>query len=924
MKRVYKVWVSLSVIAACATASAYTIDTGLIAFVQPNGAEFKGRQWSEGYAVNSRTEDGFEFIKDPGGHYYYARLGAQGDFVSSGVKVGIDDPYAHGIPKGLMRTAPRRAEIQDAFQRSANGNRKAAGKLATTQVAPPSTITLGIVLVEFSDIKGSSYAETDYESMFFGSSYTGNSHPDGQTVWGSIAAYWTQMSGGTVTITDDPVQGGRSGGILNPVYSGAPSWVPLAENKAHYHTTFTMNGFRAVARAAAANMGINTATSSTYRIAYVYAGNLYDQTPTAWPPSGCGNCGLTPHAILGGNEYLYSELRDSNHATDARNCESSGCATTPVFAHIGSHVHEIGHMFGLEHPHDSNGPVDVDFWSPIQSGDKAGGNIGSAPIALAPEEMRDLGFASFTQLSGRRDELTFTPGTYYQIDYGPGRFVIEHRTGGGIFNNYLWKDPWSGSGLLLWFTDVNASGADDRNQSLIAADGDPDNAADMFGDMFPGNESVTDINDDTTPKPSDGTGISPSATTLFALADITNNASSTTVDVFDNHYSDTPTVIDINTAEAQKTSVNFTWDAHGSNPTHYIYYGAQPNSYDQLATVSSGNTSHVLASLTNDTRYYARINSSVPFSNIPHACRSDYDDDGGNIDFFDFFIWADYVDTQVTSDALQRYDLSGNGYIDESTDLEPLFMADFNKLCSAIPKGIVDDPVAARNSLAQGVVSVSRGKTSVLVDLEVANGSEIAGFGAVIEYDPRALRFVEATDSRGILMKKPGKVVRLLKNEPGALFVGAAARRDHGRLSASGLLSQLHFEVLSEPEGALPVEVRELLVADADKRVNRLLGQPRIAKALDEIGLGVAPNPSNPASVVSFALPQASVVELSIFNQLGQHVATLIDGQLKSSGSYRVEWNGRDAHGREAASGIYLVHLKLDEKIHKQKLTLVR
>ena len=535
-----------------------------------------------------------------------------------------------------------------------------------------------------------------------------------------------------------------------------------------------------------------------------------------------------------------------------------------------------------------------------------------------------MGFASFITLSGRSDLLTFGAGTYYEIPYGPGHFVIEHRRGGGDFNNYLWKDAWSGAGLLLWFTDVAAFGDDDGDQSLIAADGDVIHTDGMFGDMFPGNESVTDINDDTTPKPSDGTGISPSATTLFALANITNNVGSTTVDVFDNHYSDTPTVIDINTEEAQKASVNFTWDAHGSNPTHYIYYGTQPNSYDQLASVSSGNTSHVLASLTNDTRYYARINSSVAFSNIPHACRSDYDNDGVNIDFFDFFIWADYVDTQVTSDALQRYDLSGNGFIDEGTDLEPLFMADFNKQCSAIPKGIFEEPVAGRNSLAQGVVTVSRDETSVLVDLAISNGSEIAGFGAVVEYDPRALRFVESTDSRGILMKKPGRVVQILKNEPGLLFVGAATRRDHGPLAVSGLLSQLHFEVLDEPDGAPPVDVRELLVADTEKRVNRLLGQPRMDTPADEIGLSLAPNPSNPATVVSFALPQASVVELSIFNQLGQHVATLIDGQLKPSGSYRVEWNGRDEHGREAASGIYLVHLKVDEKIHRQKLTLVR
>jgi len=182
---------------------------------------------------------------------------------------------------------------------------------------------------------------------------------------------------------------------------------------------------------------------------------------------------------------------------------------TPLFPHIGSHVHEIGHLFGLRHPHDgAPSTPDVYFWSPIQSDDKNGGDIGSSPIALTPEEMKDLGFASFTTLSGRRDGLTISAGNYYQIDYSPGHFVIEHRNGGGNFNNYLWKDAWSGSGLLLWFTDVNATGPDTQNQCLVAADGNPRHDQNMFGDLFPGTGNVTAINDDTSPEPNDATGIS--------------------------------------------------------------------------------------------------------------------------------------------------------------------------------------------------------------------------------------------------------------------------------------------------------------------------------------------------------------------------------------------------------------------------------
>ena len=286
--------------------------------------------------MRSATEDGYEFVERLDRYYTYAKLDKRGDFAPRELRVGIDDPEKNAVVKGLRRSSQRRRELQESLELSESDGTRAAGKRAAAQ-ALPSTITMGIVLLEFNDIKGSSYTEDDYEDMFFSSNYTGTSHPDGQQVFGSIAEYWEQMSGGTVTVTDSAVGSGPAGGILNPVVSGAPSWVPLAEDKLDYHTTYSMGQFRAAARAAAKNMGINTTTSSTYRIAYVYAGNLHDQSY----PGGCGSCGLTPHASsIGGTEYTYSEVRDANHATDARNCEAPSCATTPVFVHIGTHVHE--------------------------------------------------------------------------------------------------------------------------------------------------------------------------------------------------------------------------------------------------------------------------------------------------------------------------------------------------------------------------------------------------------------------------------------------------------------------------------------------------------------------------------------------------------------------------------------------------------
>jgi len=130
-------------------------------------------RWGDELVANARTEDGFSFVQDRDRYYYYAKLDDYGEFTASDFKVGIDDPVANGIVRGLERSPERKAQIQAARERFESGDADVAGKLVAIQTAPPANVTIGIILVEFSDIKGSSsYNESDFEDMFFSTSYT--------------------------------------------------------------------------------------------------------------------------------------------------------------------------------------------------------------------------------------------------------------------------------------------------------------------------------------------------------------------------------------------------------------------------------------------------------------------------------------------------------------------------------------------------------------------------------------------------------------------------------------------------------------------------------------------------------------------------------------------------------------------------------
>ncbi len=83
------------------------------------------------------------------------------------------------------------------------------------------------------------------------------------------------------------------------------------------------------------------------------------------------------------------------------------------------------------------------------------------------------------------------------------------------------------------------------------------------------------------------------------------------------------------------------------------------------------------------------------------------------------------------------------------------------------------------------------------------------------------------------------------------------------------------------------------------------------------------PNPFNPSTQIQFSLPQNSKIRLEIFNLLGQKVRVLVDNALPA-GSHIIEWNGRNEHGVEVASGIYFYRMVAENFVQTKRMLLMR
>lgn len=78
------------------------------------------------------------------------------------------------------------------------------------------------------------------------------------------------------------------------------------------------------------------------------------------------------------------------------------------------------------------------------------------------------------------------------------------------------------------------------------------------------------------------------------------------------------------------------------------------------------------------------------------------------------------------------------------------------------------------------------------------------------------------------------------------------------------------------------------------------------------------PNPFNPSTTISYALPRRSNVMLTVFNTLGQQVATLVNGEI-GAGFHSVEFNAAGL-----ASGAYFYKLQGGSYVDTKRLLLIR
>jgi len=219
---------------------------------------------------------------------------------------------------------------------------------------------------------------------------------------------------------------------------------------------------------------------------------------------------------------------------------------------------------------------------------------------------------------------------------------------------------------------------------------------------------------------------------------------------------------------------------------------------------------------------------------------------------------------------------------------------------------------------------------SVAVSLDLTERSELLGaFSGTLSWNPAVLRYVEQSGA------ELGEAARMVVN---------ARKADAGRLQFAGFnpdgnagmvdLLSARFEVIGAPGAApgLQLQIEELYAART--YVDLMPYLETVTTGIDdEFGIQAVPekyellqnypNPFNAGTDIRFALPKDGHIRLEVYNLLGAKVKTLVDA-MRRIGRYKAHWDGRNANGMPAPSGVYLYRLQADGFVAQMRMIYLK
>lgn len=286
------------------------------------------------------------------------------------------------------------------------------------------------------------------------------------------------------------------------------------------------------------------------------------------------------------------------------------------------------------------------------------------------------------------------------------------------------------------------------------------------------------------------------------------------------------------------------------------------------------------------------------------------------------------------TDTLATYsDTDGNGVVDHN-DLRAITY-NFGEVCGSKAQGKI-----AANSTQSGdniVFELEQLKAGESTTFTITNeqAREVLGFATKLELNGLNTGDYQITNvSYGSWAQQwmvDYSAIEFQRSVNNKLSIAVAQKGRSGvaNIASGEVIAEITIEALKDWSESVPVNLYSMNVTESngenskagnsgdinittDREVNR-------TDVIQDIKLnGNYPNPFNPSTQISFELPDNMHVNITVYNAMGQRVATLLNGEL-SAGAHEIPFLATNL-----ASGTYLYQLQADGYMKTQKMTLVK
>ena len=147
--------------------------------------------------------------------------------------------------------------------------------------------------------------------------------------------------------------------------------------------------------------------------------------------------------------------------------------------------------------------------------------------------------------------------------------------------------------------------------------------------------------------------------------------------------------------------------------------------------------------------------------------------------------------------------------------------------------------------------------------------------------------------------------------------------------SGDGLLAEVRFTALRD--GMFTPDMlgfERISIVNSDfMRESIVMNEPASISENDApVSFGLDqnfPNPFNPTTTISFSVPDNGNMTLKVYDILGRHVRTLVDGTY-SAGNYNIVWDATDMNGDMVSVGVYFYTIQSGNHRATKRMLLLK